>query len=296
MSSRNQSLYRQLDELQPQLDKLLIESLQQEAAGKRSMFISRIMDNVNEGRFYQRPDVEQAEDIASQVIRLREKLGEPIHEGTTGVILGYAELKEKRIHLHGEERAYFAKVQLSKLGLLNTEAIPPEVKPASRSKTSDKISKPSKDRFFPVSHSEAIDLVKEMNFKHSEYSQRLPVSFINADADGDHGTKIAAFYTSDELLIFSFPETFPRVRAKALVVAALREFSCIDKDATYIWNRQKSISYRAYFSELNQLILTRRERAIKQAKYRSTDKFTSRCSPKSVKTVETFLKQIEIII
>lgn len=49
MSSRNQSLYRQLDELLPQLDKLLIESLQQEAVGKRSIFISRLIDNFYDG-------------------------------------------------------------------------------------------------------------------------------------------------------------------------------------------------------------------------------------------------------
>ena len=68
MSSRNQSLYRRLDELLPELDKLLIESLQQEVVGKRSIFISRLIDHFYDGRIYQRPEVEHVEDIASEVI------------------------------------------------------------------------------------------------------------------------------------------------------------------------------------------------------------------------------------
>jgi len=294
MSSRNQSLYRRLDELLPQLDKLLIESLQQEAVGKRSTFISRLIDHFYDGRIYQRPDVEHAEDIASEVISLKEKLGEPLLEGATGIILCYAELKKDRKHLYGEERTNFAKVQLLKLVGENTEDTPTEAKSVSRSKTNDKISKPSKGRYFPVSTSEVISLMNELSFKHSEYSKRVDLSFINPDADGDYGLKIATFYPFDELIIFSFPEEFSPVRAKALVVAGLREFSYIDKDAKVTWNRQKSISYRAYQSEQNQLVLTRRERAAKQAKYRSTDKFSSRCSPKSISTDEVVLKRIEV--
>lgn len=294
MSSRNLSLYRQLDDLQPQLDKLLIESLQQEAVGKRSTFISRLIDHFYDGRIYQRPEVEHAEDIANQVISLKEKLGEPLFEGATGIILSYAELKEKRKHLYGAERTNFAKVHLLKLGVENTGVTLSETKPANRSKTNDKISKPSKGRYFPLNTSEVIILMNELSFKHSEYSKRVDISFINPDSDGDYGTKIATFYPSDELIIFSFPNTFSQSRAKALVVAGLHEFSYIDKDEIVTWNRQKSTSYRAYLSEQNQLILTRRERAVKQAKYRSTDKFSSRCSPKSINTDEAVLKRIEV--
>jgi hypothetical protein len=254
------------------------------------MFISRIMDNLYEGRFYQRPEIEHAEDIANQVLKLKEKLGEPLDEGATGVILCYAELKEKRKRIYGIERANFAKQQLSKLGVENIE----EAKLSRRSKSDDRISQPSKGRFFPFNTTEVTRLLNELNFKHSEYSSRVDLSFINPDDVSEYGIKVAAFYPSDELIIFSFPESFPQSRSKALVVAALQAFSRIDKEVTPTWNRQKSTSYRTYLSELNRLVLTRRERAIKQAKYRSTDKFSSRCSPKGIRTAEVVLKELEV--
>lgn len=294
MSSRNQSLYRRLDELLPQLDKLLIENLQQEVAGKRSMFISRLIDHFYDGRSYQRPEVELAEEIASEVITLKDKLGEPLFEGATGIILAYTELKENRKSLYGEERTNFAKVQLAKLGVKSIENTPSESKTIGRLKTNDRISKPSKGRYFPTSTSELVSIMNKLSFNHSKYSQRIDLSFINPDVDGDYGIKVAAFYPSDELIIFSFTEDFPQVRAKILINTSLHEFSCIDKEVTGTWNRQKSISYRAYLSEQNQLILTRRERSAKAAKYRSTDKFSSRCSPKGIRTDEVVLKRIEI--
>jgi hypothetical protein len=291
MMTRNTVLYRQLDDLQPQLEKLLVDILQQEAAGKLSLFISRLKGRGFDGRVYQRPEVEQIEDLANRVIGLKEKLGEPLEEGATGVILAYAELKGEWKSLYGQERSDFAMTQLQRLG--DNVAVAPSTKSAKPSKPADNIAKPAKGRNFPLEIKEVVDLLHEMKFQHSQSVQRISVRFMNPDTETEFGTRIAALYPRDEIIIFSLPDDFPSTRAKALVNAAFKEFSEIDKDVIPVWNRQSSISYRTYFDG-NRLIVTRRERSAKAAKYRGGAKFSNAFKPKGIKTNETVLKEINV--
>lgn len=295
MSSRNQSLYRQLDDLLPQLERILIESLIQEAGGKHSTFISRLMDNFFMGRRYEKPEVEEAEDIANNVLRLKETLGEPLEDGATGVVLRYAELKEKRIHLYGADRVSFAKARLSDLSVEHAASLS-ESSLSRRSTNDDRISTPTKGRFFPVNSKEAIKLIKELDFKHSDFYQRIDLHLINPDANGAYGTKIATFYPSEVLILYSLPDGFPEARAKALTITAMRELSRIVKDVTFTWSRQKSTSYRAYLSDQNHLTLTQRKTSVTATKYRSeAGRFGHRFNAKGIKSDETVLSRIEVI-
>lgn len=292
MMARNASLYNQLDELQAQLEKLIVDTLQQEAAGKHSMFITRLKGRGFDGRVYQRPEVEQIEDLANRVIGLKDKLGEPLEAGATGVILAYAEFKENWNSLYGQERSNFAKEQLQRLGVDVTSA--PSTKPAKLSKPEDNIARPAKGRIFPLEMKEVVNLLQELKFQHSDRVKRISLRFMNADADSEFGIRIAALYPCDEIIIFSLEDDFPSERAKNLVFAAFEELSKIDKNVKPIWNRQNSISYRTYFDGRN-LVVTRRERTAKATKYRGGAKFTNAFKPKGINTDEVVLKEVELI-
>lgn len=294
MTIRNQKLYKQLDELDGELKKNLIDQLEREASGKSSMFISRLMSSLYDGKTYQGPDVKHIEDVANKVISLKEKLKEPLSDGATGVITKYMELKEKRLYLYGQDRTDFARSQLSILGIQQTATVAAIQSPRPR-KNRDNISKPAKGRYFPISVSDAVQLIQQLAFHHSDYRERIDLSFVNPETESSYGTRIAAFYPSDEIIIFSFEDSFPKGRASAHVVSVLKEFFELDSGTASRWNRQKSTSFRAYVNDKKEIIITRRERSAKLTKYRSGSKFSNAYKPKGIQTAETIIKQIEII-
>lgn len=208
MTIRNQKLFKHLDELDNELKRNLIEELELEASGKRSMFISRLMGSLFDGKSHQRPAVKACEDLANKVISLKEKLKEPLSDGATGVIINYIHLKEKRLYLYGEDRSNFASSQLA---LLSTQqrATTPIIQSPRPGKNKDNISKPAKGRYFPIAVSDALQLIQELAFHHSDYRQRVDISFINPTTRSNYGTRIAAFYPSDDIIIFSFEDDFP---------------------------------------------------------------------------------------
>src|SRR5438445_6999590 len=89
----------------------------------------------------------------------------------------------------------------------------------------DRIARPARGRFFPVSVAETVRLVRELSFPSPEYRKRLDMTCRNSEPTSAHGIDLAAFYPADEMIVYSFPDDFDRNRAKALAKVALREFA-----------------------------------------------------------------------
>ena len=158
----------------------------------------------------------------------------------------------------------------------------------------DKIARPARGRFFPVTVAETVKFLHDLEFAAPSYLKRLNISFQNPDAESTHGNDVAALYPADEVIIYSVPEDFDRQRAKVILEAAFRDFAEIGKDVKPTDRRQKSISFRAYFAQPVKLIVTKRTRRATQAKYRGGAKFSNAFKPKGIKTDEQIVHSLDL--
>jgi len=139
-----------------------------------------------------------------------------------------------------------------------------------------------------------VRLVRDLGFASPVYRRRLDISFRNPDLTSDLGVEVAAFYPADTMIIYSFPDDFDRVRAKAMVEVALREFAELGKGARPTNRRQKAVSFRAYLAPSSRLTITKRTRRTTLAKYRGGAKFSHAFKPKGVKTDERVVQTIDV--
>jgi hypothetical protein len=158
----------------------------------------------------------------------------------------------------------------------------------------DRISQPSKGRFFALSAGQLLSAVKTRSFKHSEYKKRIDIELRNPTSESDLGQQLAAFYPSEELILYSFPEDFGAERAKALTETVLDEFQRLDATSTASHSRKESTSFRVYLGMNNQLKVTRRVRLATLTKYRGGAKFSNAFKPKKVETSEEIIHSITV--
>jgi len=158
----------------------------------------------------------------------------------------------------------------------------------------DRIARPARGRFFPVTVLEAVTLVRDLGFASPAYRRRLDISFRNPYSTSDHGVDVAAFYPADAMIIYSFPDDFDRKRAKAIVEVALREFAELGKGARPTDRRQKAVSFRAYLAPSSRLAITKRTRRATLVTYRGDAKFSHAFKPKGVKTDEQVVHSIDV--
>ena len=158
----------------------------------------------------------------------------------------------------------------------------------------DRISQPSRGRFFPFSAGQLLSAVKTRSFKHSEYKKRIDIELRNPQSQHELGPQIAAFYPSEELIFYSFPEEFGAERAKMLTETALDEFQRIDATSTASFSRKESTSFRVYLGTNNQLMVTRKVRLATLTKYRGGAKFSNAFKPKKVETSEEVIHKIPV--
>jgi hypothetical protein len=107
----------------------------------------------------------------------------------------------------------------------------------------DRIAKPARGRFFPITVVETVRFIRQLGFATPTYRKRLDITFRNTDAPSVHGINVAALYPADEMIVYSFPDAFDRLQAKALVEKAVREFARLAKDAAPTDRRQTAISF-----------------------------------------------------
>jgi hypothetical protein len=65
----------------------------------------------------------------------------------------------------------------------------------------DRIARPARGRFFPVSVAETVRLIRQLGFATPTYRKRLDITFRNAEPSDDHSIDVAAFYPADGLLV-----------------------------------------------------------------------------------------------
>ncbi len=158
----------------------------------------------------------------------------------------------------------------------------------------DRIARPARARFFPLTVPEVVRLIRELGFDSPLYQKRLDIVFRNPDSKGDFGSEVAAFYPKDSMIISSFPEDCDRLWARSLVEVVLREFAELSKRAQTTDRRQKAISFRAYLGPQSRVTITKRTRRATLTKYRGSAKFSRAFKPKGVKTDERIVHSIDV--
>jgi len=163
----------------------------------------------------------------------------------------------------------------------------------------DDIARPAKGKFFALSVPELLGLIRNYNFA-SDYRKQIEMKHVNFCCKNRYGSCVAAFYPRKAIMQCSFPEDFSPVRAKFIITSVVREFAELGKLPPsyyhYQWTGRgfRTISYRAYLGELNQLVITRCLRRVSYRKYRDAEKFSSvRC--RTIRTKETIFRVVELI-
>ena len=165
----------------------------------------------------------------------------------------------------------------------------------------DIISKPSNGKFFGLSSPELIGLIRQFDFSHSVYQNRIDIGLFNTNGKASYGTLAGAFSPGDFLAIYSFPKTISPVRGKLVQIKMISEFSVIDRQppagVNYYrggWSRSRHvISFRAYLGKLNKIIITERHRCLRYGKYRQGSTFRHH-KPNSIRVDERLLYEIEL--
>ena len=137
-------------------------------------------------------------------------------------------------------------------------------------------------------------LIRTLGFTPPEGRARPNISLRNPRATMERKLLVAASYPKEEILFYSFPEGFDRVRARIIVELALRHLADQGAEATAPDPRRELIYFRAYLKDETQLTITRRIRRFTRAKYRGRDKMTHAFKPKGVKTDERILQSITV--
>lgn len=144
----------------------------------------------------------------------------------------------------------------------------------------DQIATPARGQFFAFSFPEILGMIREYNFQHGRYRERIDIYFVNRTTSRLDQIPIARFYPQDALILYSFPKTFSPVRARLIVKAALREFAKLDKSTTLPkrdWRCQiDNSAFNARLDRLNQLTIVEHHwRANREKRYRGDDKLSS---------------------
>lgn len=156
----------------------------------------------------------------------------------------------------------------------------------------DRISKPTKGRFFPISVAEIRQQLKVMDFFAS---QEYYLEFCNPISDSEFGMPIAVFEPHNTLILFSYSEEFNIVRARNLIFSAFQEFIKLGGAKLERVEQGYRISIRAYLGQLNQLVITKHKRKATGIRYRNVNaKFSNAFKPKKIRTDEIILYKITI--
>jgi hypothetical protein len=119
------------------------------------------------------------------------------------------------------------------------------------SRCNDKLSKQSRDRYFPYAAHEFISRVKELSFAVFEHDERLPVFLENCDVECPLGYQLCSFFRLGYIAQFSLPLTVPVELARAALDAVLPRLREIDAGPRLAVRDQQFVIYRAYFRPIS---------------------------------------------
>lgn len=136
----------------------------------------------------------------------------------------------------------------------------------------DLISKPAVGRYFPLSHTEVVALVKTHEFSVHDYNSRLPVLLENCEVECERGHQLCSFFRKGYFAEFSLPGNVPHALGSKAVTFALEHFKRIDREPSVARRDQEFIVYRAYLAPLGVVSIARH---VVRAGHRSYLKFRS---------------------
>jgi hypothetical protein len=114
MSARAGRLYRRLDELEAEFRTLLRKELETELSGSGfSRYLAR--KHLFDGRRWRNTSAAHLERLEKDIVRLREKLGEPLTASAVGIALEYARVVPTLKVTSGEQK-HLVKQLLDRLG------------------------------------------------------------------------------------------------------------------------------------------------------------------------------------
>jgi hypothetical protein len=154
-------------------------------------------------------------------------------------------------------------------------------------KHDDRIARPARGRFFPVTVAETVRLIRDLGVVPA-HRERLHIRFQNPGKDGPHGSEVAAFYPEDRVHIYSFPDHVDRLHAKATLEVALGAFAARGNVARPTVG-QEVVSLRAYLTPKATLTVTQRTRRAQPVSYMRDKSF----KPTRVKTEERVVDALD---
>lgn len=158
----------------------------------------------------------------------------------------------------------------------------------------DRLARPAKDRSFPVSLGDAVRLIKDCRFCAPRDRARLDIVLQNPRLENDLGWCVAGFYPADALVICSVPIEYSRARAKAVLLAALREFTAVSPNVPPPFDSRIETSYWTYSGPLDRLSIVKRVRKAKHRTFRGGGRLLSNTSSLGSKsTEETVVRVLE---
>jgi hypothetical protein len=120
---------------------------------------------------------------------------------------------------------------------------------------SDKISKASRDQYFPLAPVEVLRAVSEGNFNVYSYHERLPIRLENCAHVCALGHQLASFHRMGYLAVFSLPSSVASVLGASAAKRAIDEFCKIDKGPHLNVREQQFVVYRAFLGALGRLTI-----------------------------------------
>jgi len=95
----------------------------------------------------------------------------------------------------------------------------------------DLISKPTKDRYFPLTHARVLKLVRQAGFRAPESGKRIRLNYVNAAGNPKYGQLLVAFQPRRSLTVYSIGEEAADAWGIFCLLLALEKF--LELDAAY---------------------------------------------------------------
>lgn len=120
----------------------------------------------------------------------------------------------------------------------------------------DKIAKPAKGRYFPLSYTRLRELADVHGFSSASYHDHIPLHIENCEVECKAGFQLVSFIRMVYLAAFSLPEIVPTKLAAIAMERAINEFATIDATPHLAVKEQQFVVYRAYLGMPGTLTVT----------------------------------------
>jgi len=161
--------------------------------------------------------------------------------------------------------------------------------------TRDKIAKPAKGRYFPLSYSRLRELADAQGFSSASYHDHIPLHIENSDVECEAGYQLCSFIRMVYLAAFSLPEIVPEKLAAIATERAIEELASIDATPHLAVNDQQFVVYRVYLRMPGTLTVTQHIVKAVSRKYLAYDQASQHSKASRDPRDERVLKRFELV-